>query len=466
MTNAIVLFRRDLRTAHNPALYHASKDHKILPVFILDDKKGFQIGGASKLWLHHSLHNLDKQLKNKIHFFTGDTQTILNTLVKEHSIDAVYWNRCYEPAYIKQDIQIKSSLQEQGIEVKSFNARLMKEPWQLLKDDQTPYRVFTPFYKRHYLQNPPQITLLEKPKKITYICEGQKTSLDDLKLLTHHIWEEKTLTSWQVGEDAARNKLLNFIDDKLYNYKKGRDYPAINSTSVLSPHLHFGEISPQQIWKEVETLEPNDDTACFLSELVWREFSYYILYHFPTLPNDNINKKFNHFPWIDNIAFQTAWQKGETGIPIADAGMRELWQTGTMHNRVRMIVASFLVKNLGQDWRHGKDWFDTCLFDADLASNSFNWQWVAGCGLDAAPYFRIFNPVLQGQKFDKNGDYTRHYVPELKHLDTKYLFTPWLAPNHVLEKSGIILGETYPKPIVDLSKSRQAALDAYQKAGV
>ena len=462
MKNAIVLFRRDLRTSHNPALYHAAEDHKILPLFILDDKDDFQIGDASKLWLHHSLKSLDQSLDHNMQFFCGDTQSILNTLIKKHRIDAVYWNRCYEPAYIKQDTKIKAALQEQGIHVKSFNARLMKEPWELLKDDHTPYRVFTPFYKKNYLQNQPNFTLLENPQKIVYLAIEEKTPLNDLKLLTHHDWEEKIVSSWQIGEQAAQEKLLKFIDSKLDNYKKGRDYPAIQTTSILSPHLHFGEISPQQIWQEIDTLEPTDNTACFLSELVWREFAYYILYYFPTLPDENMNKKFNYFPWDENIAFQNAWKKGRTGIPIVDAGMRELWQTGTMHNRVRMIVASFLVKNLGQDWRCGKDWFDACLFDADLASNSFNWQWVAGCGLDAAPYFRIFNPILQGQKFDTTGDYTRHFVPELKYLPTEYLFTPWLAPKHILEKNKIVLGKTYPNPIVDLSKSRDAALNAYK----
>ncbi|HCU06021.1 MAG TPA: deoxyribodipyrimidine photolyase [Holosporales bacterium] len=462
MTHAIVLFRRDLRTTHNPALYHASQDHKILPIFILDNKEEFKIVGASRLWLHHSLKSLDKSLNHNMQFFCGDTKNILSGLIKKYNIDAVYWNRCYEPAYIEQDTKIKAALQEQGIQVKSFNARLIKEPWELLKDDDTPYRVFTPFYKKNYLQNHPSFTLLDRPQQVGHLTRDEKTSLDALKLLTHHNWEEKILSSWQVGEQAAQDKLLNFIDTRLHHYKRGRDYPAINTTSVLSPHLHFGEISPQQIWQEIETLEPNDNTACFLSELVWREFAYYILYHFPTIPDENMNKKFNHFPWNNNIEFQNAWQKGETGIPIVDAGMRELWQTGTMHNRVRMIVASFLIKNLGQDWRFGKDWFDACLFDADLASNSFNWQWVAGCGLDAAPYFRIFNPILQGQKFDTNGDYTRRFVPELKHLPTKYLFTPWLAPRHILQQSGLQLDTAYPNPIVDLSKSRDAALDAYK----
>ena len=462
MKNAIVLFRRDLRTAHNPALYYACKDYKILPLFILDDKDDFQIGGASKVWLHHSLKSLDQSLNQNMQFYYDDTQNILNSLIKKYQIDAVYWNRCYEPAYVQQDTKIKAVLQEQGIKVKSFNARLIKEPWELLKDDHTTYRVFTPFYKKNYLQNHPNVTLLEKPQNVVYLSIEEKASVNDLKLLTHRDWEEKVLSSWQIGEQAAQEKLLNFIDSKLDNYKKGRDYPAIQATSLLSPHLHFGEISPQQIWYEIETLEPTDNTACFLNELVWREFSYYILYHFPTLPDENMNKKFNYFPWDENIAFQDAWKKGRTGIPIVDAGMRELWQTGTMHNRVRMIVASFLIKNLGQDWRFGKSWFDTCLFDADLASNSFNWQWVAGCGLDAAPYFRIFNPILQGQKFDTNGDYTRRFVPELKHLPVKYLFMPWLAPNHILRQSGVQLGVTYPNPIIDLAQSRDAALDAYK----
>jgi deoxyribodipyrimidine photo-lyase len=271
---------------------------------------------------------------------------------------------------------------------------------------------------------------------------------------------------WEIGEGAAQRKLHTFLERGLQNYKEYRNHPSKPNTSRLSPHLHFGEISPNQAWHAAQHYghahRLENDLDCFLSELGWREFSYYLLYHFPDLPSKNFQSKFDHFPWQYDDAFLNVWQQGKTGYPIVDAGMRELWQTGYMHNRVRMIVASFLVKNLGIHWRQGADWFWDCLVDADLASNSASWQWVAGSGADAAPYFRIFNPILQGEKFDPDGDYTRRFVPELKNIPNKYLYNPWKAPEHVLKTSRVVLGTTYPRPIVDLEKSRDAALTAYQ----
>ena len=268
-----------------------------------------------------------------------------------------------------------------------------------------------------------------------------------------------------MGEDAAQNRFDIFIKSGLKGYKEGRNYPGLENVSRLSPHIHFGEISVNQIWHKIQQLDSKniaDDAAHFLSEIGWREFSYYLLYYFPDLRTKNFQTKFDKFPWQKNAAFLKAWQHGKTGYPIVDAGMRELYQTGYMHNRLRMIVGSFLVKNLLIDWREGERWFWEHLLDADLANNSASWQWVAGSGADAAPYFRIFNPITQGEKFDKNGDYTRRFVPELAQLPDKYLFKPWEAPKNVLEDAGVDLGVNYPKPIVNLALSREKALDAFR----
>ena len=266
---------------------------------------------------------------------------------------------------------------------------------------------------------------------------------------------------WHIGEDHAQDRLQEFVDHGLKDYKEGRNFPAQQNVSRLSPHLHFGEISPNQAWYAAKQKGKGQNMDHFLSELGWREFSYSLLYHFPKLPRKNLQAKFDKFPWRNDKRLLRRWQQGQTGYPIVDAGMRELWQTGYMHNRVRMIVGSFLVKNLLLHWHHGERWFWDCLVDADLANNSASWQWIAGCGADAAPYFRIFNPVTQGQKFDAAGEYTRHFVPELKDLPDKFLFNPWQAPPGVLNEAGVTLGKTYPEPVVDLKLSRERALQAF-----
>ena len=265
----------------------------------------------------------------------------------------------------------------------------------------------------------------------------------------------------QVGEQGAHDRFQQFLDEGLSNYKKGRDEPALNCVSGMSPHLHFGEVSPNQLWYAVRSMGESVNIEHFCSELAWREFSYQLLYHNPNLPTENLQKKFDHFPWQQNAGHLAAWQRGQTGIPMVDAGMRELWQTGYMHNRVRMIVGSFLVKNLRLSWHEGERWFWDTLLDADLANNSASWQWIAGCGADAAPYFRVFNPVTQGEKFDAQGEYIRRFIPELSKLPNKYLFAPWQAPAEILKQAGVVLGETYPQPIVDLKLSREAALEAF-----
>jgi deoxyribodipyrimidine photo-lyase len=463
MTDKIIILwlRQDLRLKDNPALVAASS-YPILPIYINDTTATYQTGSASRWWLHHSLKKLQDSLKGNLSFYQGDPQEVLLNLLQRFSVQGVYWNRCYEPFQIDRDKKIKTSLKMKGLDIKSFNGSLLFEPWDVLKNDGSPYKVFTPFYKNGCLSRPAPRKPLDVPQGLNLLKDKESFLLEKFDFLPHHAWSKKLENHWEIGEEAAQKRLYDFIDHDLRHYKKGRDFPAQKTTSRLSPYLHFGEVSPNQVWYAAQTQKPDDNLIHFLSELGWREFSYYLLYHFPHLPHQNFNSKFDAFPWIEAPSFLEKWQKGKTGYPIVDAGMRELWQTGSMHNRVRMIVGSFLVKNLRLHWRQGASWFWDCLVDADCANNSAGWQWVAGSGADASPYFRIFNPVTQGQKFDPEGSYTYHHVPELKNLPIRYLFNPWEAPQDVLEKAGVILGKTYPFPLVNLQQSRKEALEAFK----
>jgi len=470
-------FRQDLRLFDNPGLYEASKTGNVMPIYILDEdrKTNFKTGGASCWWLYNSLSKLNKKLDGRLNVYKGNSRDIILRLIKEHHIDAVYWNRCYEPFRIKDDFAIKSELKKTEICCKSFNASLLWEPWETLKSDGTPYRLFTPFYQKGCLHNNPPREPLPIAEKVAFIKDpSNSTSIETLELLSATKWYSSMGSSWIVGEDAAHERFKDFLRNGLHNYKEGRNFPSKKNTSRLSPHLHFGEISPHYIWHTLRSKNTNEqfcshDFEHFLSELGWREFSYYLLYHFQNLPHQNFQKKFDEFTWQTDDILLKKWQKGQTGYPIVDAGMRELWQTGYMHNRLRMIVGSFLVKNLLLHWHYGEKWFWDCLVDADLANNSASWQWVAGSGADAAPYFRIFNPVTQGEKFDPDGSYTKRFIPELRNMPVSYLFKPWEAPEPVLKEAGVILGQTYPRPIVDLVNSRKRALKAFsdlsKKAG-
>ncbi|HJN37526.1 MAG TPA: deoxyribodipyrimidine photo-lyase [Gammaproteobacteria bacterium] len=466
---SIVWFRQDLRLSDNPALSEALAQGKIFPIYILDDcaPNLFKLGEASKIWLDYSLNKLNKALKGKLNIYIGKANKIIELLIEKQGADNVYCNSCYEPWHIEQENTIQSLCKKKNINYRSFNSNYLWGPKQILKSDETYYKVFTAYKKKSHQHNPRKA--LKKPTRINPIKDlTNKTSIADLNLIpSDKKWHKKIIGVWDIGESAAHNKLSEFIETKLSGYKDSRDYPIKNQTSLLSPHLHFGEISPAQIWESVNNLghlHANDsDIEHFLSEVIWREFSCYLLHHFPSLHNDNFNNKFNKFPWKNNLKHLKAWQTGNTGYPIVDAGMRELWKTGYMHNRVRMVAASFLVKNLNIHWHKGRDWFWDCLVDADLANNSASWQWVAGCGVDAAPYFRIFNSITQGEKFDQNGHYTRKFVPELKNLPDKYLFKPWTAPEDILKSLGIILGKDYPYPIVDLATTRNKALEAYKR---
>lgn len=460
MTTVLHWFRQDLRLSDNPALYQAAQVGDVVPVYIHSPSSEHRpLGAASRVWLHHSLESLDQSLDGKLNCYVGDPVSILKEIVQRLKPEAVYWNRCYGSGQSEIDADIQSLLKRLGVASMCRHETMLWEPEITLKSDGTPYKVFTPFYKNCLANTPPR-ACYEVPKKSTYIRDAKCRSLEELDLLPKHNWWKDIIKRWEVGEASAHKKLTRFIQSGLNGYKDKRHYPSKANTSKLSMHLHFGEISPHQVWWATESCS-SVDAEYFRSEIGWREFSVMLLHYFPSLPRENFNKKYDVFPWRDNPEWLRAWQQGRTGIPIVDAGMRELWQTGSMHNRVRMIVASFLVKNLNIDWRQGEAWFWDCLFDADLANNSASWQWVAGCGVDAAPYFRVFNPVSQGQKFDGEGVYTKTYVPELEKLPSKYLFSPWEAPQDVLEKAGIVLGETYPKPLVDLKLSRLQALENY-----
>ena len=452
-------FRNDLRMADNPGFYEACLSGEVLPVYILDHN--IDIGSASKWWLYYSLNKLNDSLQNHLHVVSGDSESIILDMCKTYRIERVYWNKSYEPFRINQDDKIQKELAEHDISTSTYNGSLLWEPQKITKSDGTPYKVFTPFYRKGCLQSEVPRYTVSAPKNLKLFKIQKQYGIKDLGLLPLNNWYKKFDNHWQIGEVAAQEKLHNFINSGLNGYKEQRNYPFKKNVSRLSPHLHFGEISPNQIWYAITEKIDNEDVDHFLSELGWREFSNYLLFHFPNLNEINFQRKFDDFPWKFNNELFSAWTKGETGYPIVDAGMRELWQTGYIHNRVRMIVASFLVKNLLIHWHYGRDWFWDCLVDADLANNSASWQWVAGSGADAAPYFRIFNPVIQGEKFDINGEYTRRFVPELSLLPNNYLFKPWEASKEILNRSSVELGKTYPFPIVDLRETREIALNSY-----
>lgn len=460
---SIFWFRQDLRLSDNPALTHAVSQGKVLPVYIFDDTNPdvHIMGSAMKWWTHHSLSSLHKSFGGRLNFYKGDPEKIFDDLLCRYQVTGVYWNRCYEPWRMQSDARVKEQIKKSGVDAASFNGSLLWEPWEVLKDDGTPYKVFTHFFRKRCLMAQPPRQPIKAVTGFKAVKDNKAVILDSLGLLPRFRWDKQFEPYWDVSEAGAQNQLSEFLKNGLARYKEGRNFPERKHISRLSPYLHSGEISPNQVWHAAKMREYSTDIDHFCSELGWREFCYSLLYNFPSLPYENLQKKFDVFPWKNNSKALQLWQRGLTGYPIVDAGMRELWRTGYMHNRVRMIVASFLVKNLMIDWRFGASWFWDCLIDANLANNSANWQWVAGCGADAAPYFRVFNPISQGKKFDPDGLYTRKYLPELGKLPDRYLFEPWKAPEDVLRRANISLGETYPKPIVDFRLSRERALEAF-----
>jgi len=471
----IYWFRNDLRLTDVPGLHAAIKTGQpVVPVYILDTEAAgrWAPGGASRWWLHHSLASLSDAIEERggeLLIYGGDSLAILDWLVDKTGAAGIYCSRAYEPWAAELERSVHDHFEERDTVFKRYPGALLFEPEQIANQAGDPFKVFTPFWKACRRQSTPNEprpapdsgVFADLPAPRPEAASAQ--SLNGLELLpTAPNWAEGWEDLWQPGEAGAAERLEAFLDTGLNNYSDGRNHPALDVTSRLSPHIHFGEISPRQVWHAVEDGRRSDDeVAKFLSELGWREFSYHLLHHFPSIPEAAFKDQFADFPWLGNKEHLKAWQRGRTGYPIVDAGMRQLWQTGYMHNRVRMVVASFLTKHLLLPWQAGEDWFWDTLVDADLASNACSWQWVAGSGADAAPYFRIFNPTAQGEKFDKKGEYVRHWVPEIAALPDKYLHEPSTAPEDVLREAGIVLGEDYPEPIVEHKAARQAALDAY-----
>ena len=473
--HSLVWFRKDLRLSDNPALHSvAAKDDPTLLLFILDTQTegALPVGGAAAWWLHHSLTALAKDIAEKggrLILRRGDPQAILSEITETVPLSGVAWNRCYEPDAIARDTALKTRLKDKSIPVESFNGSLLHEPWTVQKKTGGPYGVFTPFWKAELALEEPAAALPPPNALLPCSADIPSDSLDDWGLLpAAPNWASDFPSYWTPGEAGARDRLSDFLEDTARDYDDMRNRPDIDGTSRLSPHLAFGEVSPREIWHIARDRLRKPDGApldtgvwSFLREIGWRDFNHNLLFHNPTLPTKNHDKRFDVFPWSEPDHRLTAWQRGQTGYPIVDAGMRELWATGYMHNRVRMIVASFLIKHLLLDWRHGEAWFRDTLLDADLANNTTNWQWTAGCGADAAPYFRIFNPITQGDKFDPEGVYVRKWVPELAKMPKKFLNKPWEAPTPVLHAAGVTLGKTYPKPLVDHAAARARALDAF-----
>ncbi|MEP3178801.1 MAG: deoxyribodipyrimidine photo-lyase [Lentilitoribacter sp.] len=472
--STLVLFRADLRVRDNAALSKAiSNGGTVTALFVLDDEADRAHGGASRWWLHHSLTALTADLNAlgiSLILRRGNTFETVKSIQSEIDGTHVYWNRSYDKYGVALGRSLKEWAASADIDSQSFDGALLHEPFTAKTKGGTPFKVFTPFWRSHLArgEEPP---LLDKPEPASStISNLQSDNLADLNLLPKKPnWSTAFDDEWQPGEEGADAALDHFFDEGLMRYQEGRDVPSIKATSKLSPHLRFGEITPARIWHKTKAVaQANGLTNAdkFLAEIGWREFSHHLLFHNPDLQTQNFNAKFNAFPWYDGSDksdLLKAWQMGQTGYPIVDAGMRQLWQTGWMHNRVRMIVGSFLVKHLLLDWREGEAWFWDTLVDACPASNTASWQWIAGCGADAAPYFRIFNPILQGEKFDKQGAYVRHFVPELSKLPAKIIHKPWAAHSKELSICGVTLGQTYPKPIVDHAFARERALQAFQQ---
>lgn len=459
----LVWLRNDLRVSDNPALSAAIKNgDKTVALYVHERTDGVRPpGAAARWWLHQSLVSLGRDLAGigvALFVRNGESQAVVRKAAAEFAVDGVYWNRRYAPGEVAVDAAIKSALRAQGVTVTSFGANVLIEPWDIATGGGKPYSVFTPFWRSIKARD------IDRPLPRPSAGEPIESSDFDSDYVEPE-WAGKLAEHWQIGEAAAQAKLGEFLDERLEIYPAGRDFLAKSVTSMLSPHLRFGEISPRQIWHSaLATLhaEPERQAATdkFLSELAWRDFSYHQLFHRADIATEPMQPKYSRMHWRESRADLVAWQRGQTGLPIIDAGMRELWETGYMQNRVRMLVASVLAKNMLIDWREGERWFWDCLVDGDVASNPASWQWVAGSGLDAAPYFRIFNPVTQGEKFDTEGDYVRRWVPELARLPDKWIHRPAEAPRPVLEAAGLSIGRNYPRPIVDLQSSRVRALEA------
>lgn len=457
----IVWHDLDLRTQDNPALF-SLKEGPLYGLYILDPK--VELLSASKVWLQSALKDLGEtyeKLGSKLIILKGNPLEIFQDIQTKYRLTALSFNLRFDPYRLERDQKLFEYFNRQNIDQKIFNGNYLIHPKKIKNKQGKPYGVFTPFAKavRSILEinKPLSVKKLQKPKE-----KLSSETIESLELLPKKSWVKLIANHWDISEIGAKNNLENFAKvAKEYDYL--RNIPGQKGTSKLSPYLHFGQISPNTIWDHFKSKSEQPGIKAFLDEIIWREFANYFLYHFPKILKENWNQKFDTFPWKKNPKLFQLWSKGETGFPIVDAGMKELWQTGWLHNRVRMIVASFLVKDLFIHWKDGERWFFDTLFDADLASNIMNWQWVAGSGPDASPYFRIFNPVLQGEKFDPEGVYIKKYIPSLKNMPKKWIHKPFEAPQNVLDEAGVYLGKNYPKPIVDHAKARLKALEIFSK---
>ncbi|MDE1900154.1 MAG: deoxyribodipyrimidine photo-lyase [Alphaproteobacteria bacterium] len=458
-TPSIVWFSNDLRLGDHRALTRAAARGPVVPLYIHDDSTP-PMGGAAAWALHQALHALGADLAARglpLVLRRGKALDILRDVIAATGARHVTWSRRYEPAVAARDADIASALREDGIETSTHSGFLLFEPESIRTGAGTMFKVYTPFSRACFAAPPPERPL-PVPQNLRGVDGVKGDTLDALKLVPRTAqWPRGLAQAWDIGEAAAQDRLRDFTARALTGYTTDRDRPDIDGTSRLSPHLHIGTISPRQIWHAIMRHGGGEK---YLQEILWRDFSWHLLTQIPDFITEPLQKSFARFPWRDDPAGLRAWQQGMTGYPIVDAGMRQLWQTGWMHNRVRMIAASFLVKDLLIDWRQGAAWFADTLVDADLGSNTASWQWVAGCGADAAPYFRIFNPTLQGAKFDPRGDYVRRFIPELARLDARYIHEPWKAPADMLARAGVQMGKTYPFPVLDHAHARQRALAA------
>jgi len=471
--SSIVWFRRDLRLAdHSPLRAACESGGPVLPVFIWDpeDEEGaghWGTGAASRVWLHHSLSALGAGLAargSRLLIARGPTAQVLDELARASGATSLHFNRRVEPAARRLEAQVTARLGER-LAVSAHGDAMLVAASRLATANGEPYRVFTPFWRRLrevFEPGPAQPAPAAIRAPATW---PDSANLEALGLLPRIRWDIPLAAGWRIGEDGAQARLAEFVDGHAAEYNELRDFPGVDGVSRLSPHLHFGEISPRQAWRAIQSaaaaaglLSVPETMSGWLRQLAWREFAYHLLHHYPHTTDAPLREDFRDFPWCDDPRGLERWQRGETGFPIVDAGMRELWQTGWMHNRVRMIVASFLCKDIGAHWLAGARWFWDTLVDADLPNNTLGWQWTAGCGADAAPYFRVFNPVLQSAKFDPAGVYLRRWLPELARLPTADLHAPWQAGPLSLAAAGVRLGADYPAPMLDHGAARLAAL--------